>query len=99
MLTISDNFCLQEDEVKTYNFAVSTKEVLNLCSIAGHVFKMETDQGPISEAIISLLNVETRETITSKTCCRECLQKWHNKNKVKILSKEEFDYIVNLIMR
>ena len=33
------------------------------------------------------------------TCCRECLQKWHNINKSKILSKEEIDYIVNLIIR
>ena len=31
-------------------------------------------------------------------CCRSCLDKWHNIKKGKVLSQEEIDYIVNLIM-
>ena len=33
------------------------------------------------------------------SCCRECLYKWHHIKKNKELSKEEIDYIVNLIMK
>jgi len=32
------------------------------------------------------------------TCCRGCLEKWHKIKKEKELTKEEQDYIVNLIM-
>lgn len=32
------------------------------------------------------------------TCCRGCLYKWHKIEKGRDLSKEEVDYIVNLIM-
>lgn len=32
------------------------------------------------------------------TCCRGCLCKWHHIEKDKELSKEEIDYIVNVIM-
>lgn len=32
------------------------------------------------------------------TCCRSCLLKWHHIPKNKELSKEEIDYIVNIIM-
>lgn len=32
------------------------------------------------------------------TCCRSCLYKWHHIEKNKELTKEEIDYIVNLIM-
>lgn len=32
------------------------------------------------------------------TCCRGCLFKWHRILKEKELSKEEVDYIVNVIM-
>ncbi len=32
------------------------------------------------------------------TCCRNCLYKWHKIKPNKELSKEEIDYIVNLIM-
>ena len=32
------------------------------------------------------------------TCCRGCIEKWHRIKKEKILSDEEIDYIVNLIM-
>lgn len=31
-------------------------------------------------------------------CCRKCLKKWHNISSNKKLSKEEEDYIVNIIM-
>jgi len=31
-------------------------------------------------------------------CCRGCLYKWHRIEKNKELSKEEIDYIVNIIM-
>ena len=31
------------------------------------------------------------------TCCRSCLEKWHKIEKGKELTKEEIDYIVNLI--
>ena len=33
------------------------------------------------------------------TCCRGCLEKWHNIEKGKELSGEEVDYIVNIIMK
>ena len=33
------------------------------------------------------------------TCCRNCLYKWHKIPKNKELSKEEVDYIVNLIIK
>ena len=32
------------------------------------------------------------------TCCRNCLYKWHQIQKNKELTKDEIDYIVNLIM-
>lgn len=32
------------------------------------------------------------------TCCRECLYKWHHISKNKELTKEEIEYIVELIM-
>lgn len=32
------------------------------------------------------------------TCCRSCLYKWHHIEKNRELTKEEIDYIVNLIM-
>lgn len=32
------------------------------------------------------------------TCCRECLYKWHKIEKNKELTKEEIDYIVDIIM-
>ena len=32
------------------------------------------------------------------TCCRSCLEKWHNISKDKELSETEIDYIVELIM-
>ena len=32
------------------------------------------------------------------TCCRNCLYKWHNIDKNRELTKEEIDYIVNLII-
>ena len=31
-------------------------------------------------------------------CCRSCLEKWHHIPKDKELTKEDIDYIVNLIM-
>lgn len=31
-------------------------------------------------------------------CCRNCLYKWHNIEKGRELTKEEVDYIVNLII-
>ena len=33
------------------------------------------------------------------TCCRSCLEKWHHISKNKVLSNEEVDYIVNIIMK
>lgn len=33
------------------------------------------------------------------TCCRKCLYKWHKINQNKRLTKEEVDYIVNVIMK
>ena len=32
------------------------------------------------------------------TCCRDCLYKWHHIKKNKELTKEEQEYIVNIIM-
>lgn len=32
------------------------------------------------------------------TCCRSCLEKWHHIDKNKILTDEDIDYIVNIIM-
>ncbi len=32
------------------------------------------------------------------TCCRSCLEKWHHIKKNKELTKDEINYIVNLIM-
>lgn len=32
------------------------------------------------------------------TCCRECLYKWHHIERTHILTQDECDYIVNLIM-
>ena len=32
-------------------------------------------------------------------CCRSCLEKWHHIPKGKELTKEEIDYIVNLLMK
>ena len=32
------------------------------------------------------------------TCCRSCLYKWHHIEKNRELTKEEIEYIVNLIM-
>ena len=32
------------------------------------------------------------------TCCRSCLYKWHHIKKEKELTKDEVDYIVNIIM-
>ncbi len=32
------------------------------------------------------------------TCCRNCLYKWHHISKNKELSKEEQEYIINIIM-
>lgn len=33
------------------------------------------------------------------TCCRSCLEKWHRIPKGRALTKEEVDYILNLIMK
>ena len=33
------------------------------------------------------------------TCCRTCLEKWHHIDKNKILTDEDIDYIVNIIMK
>ena len=33
------------------------------------------------------------------TCCRGCLEKWHKIPKGRELTKEEIDYVVNVIMR
>lgn len=32
------------------------------------------------------------------TCCRECIYKWHKIPKNRNLTKEEKEYIVNIIM-
>lgn len=32
------------------------------------------------------------------TCCRECLKKWHSIEKTHILTENECNYIVNIIM-
>ena len=32
------------------------------------------------------------------TCCRGCLEKWHHIDRNKVLSDDEVDYIVNIIM-
>lgn len=32
-------------------------------------------------------------------CCRNCLEKWHHIKKNKELTKEEIDYIVNILMK
>ena len=32
------------------------------------------------------------------TCCRNCLQKWHNIEKGKQLSSQQIDYVVSVIM-
>lgn len=32
------------------------------------------------------------------TCCRGCLEKWHNIDKNKILDNKDIDYIVSVIM-
>lgn len=33
------------------------------------------------------------------TCCRGCLEKWHHIPKERELTKEEIDYIINVIMK
>lgn len=33
------------------------------------------------------------------TCCRKCLYKWHKIKQNKELTKEEIDYIINVIMK
>lgn len=33
------------------------------------------------------------------TCCRGCIEKWHNIKKEKELSEEEKEYLVNVIMK
>lgn len=33
------------------------------------------------------------------TCCRKCLYKWHNIKQNKELTREEVDYIVDVIMK
>ena len=35
---------------------------------------------------------------STATCCRGCLEKWHNINRNKILSQLEVDYVVEVIM-
>lgn len=35
---------------------------------------------------------------STATCCRGCLEKWHNINRNKILSQREVDYVVEVIM-
>ena len=32
------------------------------------------------------------------TCCRNCLYKWHKIDKARELTKDEIDYVVNIIM-
>ena len=32
------------------------------------------------------------------TCCRGCLEKWHHISRSKIMSKEDSDYVVEVIM-
>lgn len=32
------------------------------------------------------------------TCCRGCLYKWHHIDKDRVLTEEEIDYIVNVLM-
>ena len=32
------------------------------------------------------------------TCCRGCLEKWHNISKNKRMDKNDIDYVVNVIM-
>jgi len=32
------------------------------------------------------------------TCCRKCIQKWHDIEKGRALNEEEIDYIIGLIM-
>ena len=65
ILTVPENIYLQEDEVKTHNFNIIIEKSLELCSIAGHIFKNDDSQEIISGATISLLNAETRETVAS----------------------------------
>ena len=33
------------------------------------------------------------------TCCRKCLKKWHHIPKGRVLTDDEVDYIVNVIMK
>lgn len=33
------------------------------------------------------------------TCCRGCLEKWHHIPKGRVLTDDEVDYIVNVIMK
>lgn len=33
------------------------------------------------------------------TCCRECLYKWHNIEKDRLLTQSEIDYVVDVIMQ
>ena len=33
------------------------------------------------------------------TCCRGCINKWHNISKGKVLNDKEIQYVVNLVMK
>lgn len=58
VITLPQSIILLEDELKVNNFIVQKDESLNLCSIAGIVYKMDTKE-PIQDATVSLLNATT----------------------------------------
>ena len=65
VITVKENIYLQEKDVVTHNFQVTYNETLNLCCIAGHVSSLDEKSVPIANAVVTLLNAETRQAITS----------------------------------
>ena len=71
VLTIPQNIFLQEEENKTFNFNVNYNESLNLCCVAGFVFKKGFENEVIGNANVNLLNAVTRETIASTQSAKD----------------------------
>lgn len=68
VITAPSAFFIQSEQVLTHNFTITQEVSLNLCSVAGHIYKQSEDEKEmLNGAMVSLLNATTRETVATTT--------------------------------
>ncbi len=67
VITLPEKIYLREKDVITKNFKIQSDESLKLCCVAGKVNKFGTPNEPVSNAVVSLLDPESKNVIYSTT--------------------------------